>query len=102
MSWLVDLWEELQKPEDFSDDLYKFCAVALAKALIGMTVASLVPANLLWVSIITLAYLLLWEVLIQGWRRRDTLEDTVFFFVGATGVLWVIWVTLFLLVLRRV
>lgn len=102
MSWLVSLWEELQKPEDFSDDLYKFCAVALAKSFIGLSVASFVPVGLTYTLILTLAYLVLWEVLVQGWRRRDTLEDTTFFFVGATGIIWLIWVTLLVLVVRRV
>lgn len=101
MSWVLKLWEDLKTPEDFSNDLYKFSAVALAKAFVGMTISSFFPIGLIPALLLTLAYLLLWELLVQGWSGRDTLEDTLFFFVGALGCFWLIWVTLILLLSRK-
>lgn len=87
----------LLKPESFKDDPYGYLTNQISHMFLGFSlltyycffVGSVVgwPNQTLAVITITLLYLFGWEFFVQGWRGWDTLEDSLFVFLGAASFL---------------
>jgi len=113
----------LSKPEDFKGDGYGYVTNQLSHTLLGgflvttycylgLAILGEYPNQTVAFVVITLAYLIWWEIVHQGWRGLDTIEDTLYVTLGAFPFLiiemdWVVgklfwwFVTVFVVTLTR-
>ena len=92
------LWIEASRPESFMGRVWASTVNQGWHFWIGLSLAALVcviwdaafgsmPYRTLVFGWIVGAYFGLWEIAVQGWQGRDTLDDTYFFGLGAAAVL---------------
>lgn len=89
----------LDEPESFPDDPYGYLTNQISHVWLGAgipTAYSFVldkishyPDQTLAVTFTVAVYFFWWELLVQGWRRWDTIEDTLFVFLGASTFLYI-------------
>ena len=86
------------QPEDFKGDPYGYITNQISHIFVGfslVTVYSFVlnlseyPNQNFSALMVTLGYFLCWELLYQGWRKFDTIEDTFFIGLGTAPFLFI-------------
>lgn len=118
---------DLKVPDDFKDNPYGYITNQISHIYLGFFFSVFYcfvldkvtgfPDQTWAILIVTGIYLFWWELLNQGWRGFDTVEDTFYFFAGAASFLvidmeWVtdkvflymtiLWVPLFIGSIRRI
>lgn len=89
----------LNEPEDFPDDAYGYLTNQISHIWLGLGIptaycfvldkVSHYPSQILAVTFTVLVYFLWWELMVQGWRKLDSLEDTFFVFLGSSVYLYI-------------
>ena len=92
-------FKEFFSSESFEQDAYGYLTNQISHVVLGCYVMTLVvgiafnffldtyPNQIPFVIAVIATYTFLWELGIQGWRGLDTLEDSMYFSMGAG--LWI-------------
>ena len=91
-------FKEFFHSESFEEDAYGYLTNQISHVVLGFYVITLIvgitfnffldayPNQVPFVLAAVFGYLFIWELGIQGWRGLDTLEDSMYFSMGAS--LW--------------
>lgn len=83
-----------ENPKSFKKDPYGYLTNQVGHVYLGFTLVTYYswvfdkldsyPEQKLSVFVVLLAYLLIWELIKQGWQGWDTFEDTFYVFLGSS------------------
>ena len=98
---MIEKWKnfkEFFKSQNFDNDPYGYLTNQIGHIVLGCYVVTLVvgfcfnflcneyPNQVPYVIAVMFAYVVIWELGVQGWKGLDTLEDSLYFSMGAA--LW--------------
>ena len=89
----------LLEPEDFKGDRYGYLTNQNGHFMLGFSLLSLYcftldklveyPSQTVSLLVVVGIYFLWWELMIQGWRKLDSIKDTFYFSLGTAPYLFI-------------
>lgn len=88
------------KPDDFKSKPYGYLTNQLGHIFLGFGITTwytwiitylsgVYPSQVLSFFVCVTLYLVVWELIVQGWRNFDTIEDTAYFGMGSSVYLFI-------------
>lgn len=93
-------FKDFFKPDDYKAQPYPYLVNQVGHVFLGFTattwytwllcqLSGTYPSQVMAFFVCVVIYGIVWEVLCQGWRKFDTIEDTAFFGMGSSVYLFI-------------